>query len=245
MGGSLVVKGSVAHSFQVHASGDVEIAGSVDGGSVYSGGSMRIVQGVRGGDGASVTATGNVSAHHAESATLHAGDTIKLEEAVHSELSAERIVIAHRMRGGSAVAEHSIVVGEAGMPQGTQTTLCVGEPIEHPVQAAQLALGAAKNLRNADHHTGTSQRQGAARTQVGKSGRGSAAQQSEELAIKLARIARREALIHGAFIEVKQVAHAGVVIRIGDDSLLLTKEEHGVRFAYDGAARRIRIEKLR
>lgn len=243
MEGSLVVKGSVAHSFQVHASGDVEIAGSVDGGSVYSGGSVRVGLGVRGGDGATVTATGNLSAHHAEAAMLHAGGTMKLEEAVHSVLTAERIAITRRMRGGSAVAEHSIVVGEAGMPQGTQTTLCVGEPLEHPVQGEQPTIGAAKNLRTAARHSGMPSHRGAERTKGGKLDRSGDAHQREEVANKLARVARREALLHGAFIEVKQAAHPGVVIRIGDDSLLLTRDERAVRFSYDRATRRIRTEK--
>lgn len=47
MQGSLVVQGDVTRGFGVHASGDIEIRGNVEAGSVIAGGSVRVQHGVR------------------------------------------------------------------------------------------------------------------------------------------------------------------------------------------------------
>lgn len=73
MEGALTVCGSVQHRFIVRATGDIEIQGGVESGSVYSSGKLRVRLGVRGGDCGELCAEGDVEVGHAESASIRSG----------------------------------------------------------------------------------------------------------------------------------------------------------------------------
>jgi uncharacterized protein (DUF342 family) len=128
MDGSLTIKRSVHRPFRATASGDVEVLGLVDGGSVYAGGSIRVRGGVLGSE-TTLSALGDISAHHAEGAHLVCNGRLELESAVNAELAAEQIQVAGKLRGGAARAERVVAVRDAGAPSGVDTLLAAGLPV--------------------------------------------------------------------------------------------------------------------
>jgi hypothetical protein len=243
MEGTLVVRGDVQRLFSVRASGDVEIRGSVESGSVYAGGDVSIKARVHGGDTGIVSADGNLSAHHAERARLACGGLLKLEEAVACELSAERIQVTRCLRGGTAVAERSIVTYEAGsLHGGADTTLVAGVPLERPLLEAQGALDIAKEQRMLELRADASGR-GGARAKGGKLGRAHTELKRAEIERMVARAQRRELLLSTAHVHVLGVAHSGVAVCIGDARLLLDQPIQGARFSLDAETRLVRTER--
>ena len=240
MEGSLLVKGDVTRRFDVRATGDVEIAGSVESGTVYSGGNVTVRGGVRGGDAGIVSAEGALSVRHAEGATLVCGGTLQVEDAMGSELRGRRIVVTRRLRGGVACSEESLVVAEAGSPQGSgDTTLVAGEPLERPVLDARRALGLQKAQRMAEHRA----RGSGDRLKGGKLGRLLAAQSGVDLALQAARCQRRDELQRTAEIHVHGALHPAVTVRVGQESLVVEDALHGVRFSIDPEHGGIRMER--
>lgn len=243
MQGSLRVNGDVTHPFSVSASGDVEIRGGVLGGSVQGGGDVRILQGVHGGDGGLVSAGGNLSARRAESASLHAGRLLQVVDAVHSQLSAARVEIAGKLRGGVTRAEYSVIAREAGTAQRIDTEIAVGEPLESPSELAQRALERGKVLRAARSGQGASVRGAGERAKGAKLSRLQAELSREQTQRLAERARRRELLSQVAFIQI-QVAHPGVTIRILHHQLQLEVEARSTRFLLDPETRTLRADRL-
>ncbi len=131
MRGSLVVKGDVHSTFCVEASGDVEIRGGVEG-SVHAGGSLQIQRGIRGSWRRASPLKATSSAQQAEYAELYSGGLLRLGAGVHAKLAAQRVEISNKLRGGVTQAERGVLVSEAGSPQGVQTEVEVGTPLESP-----------------------------------------------------------------------------------------------------------------
>jgi len=239
MQGSVQVKGDVLTSFCVSASGDIEISGSVDGGNVHAGGDVR-VHGVRG-ERAMVCAEGNLSVHHAESATLYAGKLLQLGEGVHAQIAAGRVEVSGKLRGGVTRAESSVSANEVGSPHGKETEIAVAEPLELPVESALRSLDAAKTLRAAKPGVGDSRSGLGGREKGGKVGRVVAELQRAEIERLSARAQRRAALSRVAFIQVGR-AHPGVTLHVGDRKLLLEREIRSTRFSLDGDTGDLRMD---
>lgn len=240
MQGSLVVKGDVERAFSVYATGDIEIRGSVDCGTVHAGGDLRVQRGVRGGAGGVVRAEGNLAVHHAESATLHAGHLLQLGEALHSLLTAERVEVSGKLRGGLAQAELSIVAREVGSPQGTDTELAVAEPLEHPLETAQRALERAKALRFAARGPRAMPNE---RVKGGKLARAQAALASVDVEALAERARRRLALSRVAFVQVG-LAHPGTTVRIAGRTLAFTQDTRASRVSLDLETSELRVDKI-
>ena len=85
---------------------------------------------VLGGDAGRVIAEHDVTLKSCESAEISAGTALRVQEAVNSQLRAQHVVVAGRLRGGAAIAERSLVVKEAGTVAGVATLLHAGEPLE-------------------------------------------------------------------------------------------------------------------
>jgi len=147
--GVVTVQGSVARTFGVWASGDVEIRDAVDGGSVHAGGNVTVGGTVRGGDGCIVQAHGDIVVRTAESAAIHCGGKLRVGEAVSSHLAAKRVEVMRRVRGGVLIAEEAILVQEAGTPDGSLTLLVVGEPVAESLGVVLTVVDAAKRAREA------------------------------------------------------------------------------------------------
>jgi uncharacterized protein (DUF342 family) len=253
MDGSLTIKRSVHRPFRATASGDVEVLGLVDGGSVYAGGSIRVRGGVLGSE-TTLSALGDISAHHAEGAHLVCNGRLELESAVNAELAAEQIQVAGKLRGGAARAERVVAVRDAGAPSGVDTLLAAGLPVEQPLTEIRRALDAAKQQRALRSRAAFGAREpraapfgargGAERGKSGKLERAGAALARSELDGKLELAARRTALLPHASVEVRGTAHTGVTVQIGSARLIVDPALTAVRFHFDAETRQVRWERL-
>ncbi len=242
--GSLVVKGDVERLLQARASGDLEVLGSVGGGALRAGGSIRVSGNVRGGDDARVVAEHDVTLKSCESAEVSAGRVLRVQEAVNSRLRGRQVVVTGRLRGGAAVAEHSLSVQEAGTPAGTPTVLHAGEPLELPDLADVQCAVVMQKLRRMAERGGVRDAFGArggGRSKGGKLGRLDAAWSAEELAERAEHARRRGELERAAIVEVG-TAHPGVELRIGAARLNLQEIARGMRYALDPETGQLRAQ---
>jgi uncharacterized protein (DUF342 family) len=239
MQGSLVIKGDVTRPFSVAATGDVEVLGNVASGSVRAGGRLSIRGGVRGGEGSAVYADGDMTIHHAETAELHSGGLLTLQESVNSRLFAAKVYASGRLRGGSTVAECQIIAKEAGAASGTDTRLTVGEPLERPVSEAQRIITIQKAERMAARAGGRSND----RSKGGKMGRARAELDSIDVQRLAERARRRASLLESATVEVN-LAHPGVSIHIGEAQLTLNEAAKFTRYSLDQDNASLRSERF-
>lgn len=244
MNGSLTVKGDVERLLQVRASVDVEVVGSVSG-SVRAGAGLKVSGSVRGGDDARIVAGGDATLGSCEVAEVSAGGTLRVREAVNSRLVAREVVVTGRLRGGSAVAEVSVVVKEAGTAAGTPTLLQAAEPLALPdLQQLQRAVVMQK-LRRMAERGGVREAVGSrgdGRARGGKLGRAVAALSAEQLAERARAAQERRALQRAAFVQV-DLAHPGVELQIGAARLVLEQSVRGARYAWDAETGQLRAER--
>ncbi len=134
--GSVVVRGDVQTGFSVCATGDVEVFGVVEGGTVLAGGNVVVHAGAR--HGGRIEAAGNVSLRFVDSdSEVNAvGDVAVLGGAVQCRIAAGgALVIARTAIGGVLRAATRLEVGEAGASRGTPTLL----EIRHDASDADMA----------------------------------------------------------------------------------------------------------
>ena len=242
MEGTLVVRGSIQRLFQARASGDLEIQGGIDSGSAYAGGSVRIRDGVRGGDSGMVCAEGDVSVRYAEAAHVVCGGLLKIDSAVNSELLAAKIQITRSVRGGSTQAESEVIVQEAGSARGTGTLIAAAMPLARPLLDVRRVLDTAKEERLMQ--PAPRMRRGESeRAKGGKGGRAQLEREREDLAHKVALAERRQELMQTAFIHVLGPARAGVTIQIGTQTMNLNEDVRNARFSFDPETRCVRMER--
>jgi len=240
--GSLTVRGDIQPLFSARAEGDVVVEGTVDGGTLIAGGNIQVKGGVQGGYAGVVCARGDLTARHADRATLKAGGGIKLESAAHCELYADWIRVSHAVRGGRAAAQQSVVAQEAGSPRGsTSTTLAAAVVLDSSLADVMEAFAAAKARRTLERQSGGALRGTGARPKGGKLGLESVALQREEMARRLRHAQDRERLLPTAFVEVVGTAYAGTIIVLGEHRLLLEQDATAVRFSVDPERRTISV----
>lgn len=246
MQGSLVVQGDVERLLQARATGDLEVRGSVSGGSLSASGSIRVSGSVRGGDDGRVVAVHDATIKSCENADVTAGGTLRVQEAVNSELAGGQIIVTGRLRGGSARAERSLNVKEAGTPNGVITQLRAGELVTLPdlgdVQRAVLM----QKLRRMAERGGVRDAfgsRGPARAKGGKIGRLNATLSADELRERAEHAQRRAELEREAVIELG-VGHAGVELSIGRAQLQLEQAVRGLRYALDTETGQLRAERI-
>lgn len=128
--GNVTVRGSVMPGFSVKADGNVEIFGSVSGGTV-EGKNVVIKMGIQGMHRGYVKAKENVVAKFIENATVHAGMEILVSDVVmHSRITAGKKVQVEGRRGlivgGNIMAGEEIRAKVVGTQMSTSTELEVG-----------------------------------------------------------------------------------------------------------------------
>lgn len=128
--GSVIVRGSVQTGFSVKAEENVEIMGSVGGGTI-EGKNVIIRMGVQGMNTGYIRAKENVTAKFLENAAVYAGQDIIVGDVVlHSNISAGRCVIIDGRRGqvagGRVIAGEEIRAKIAGTHRAPNTDLEVG-----------------------------------------------------------------------------------------------------------------------
>lgn len=128
--GDVIVRGSVQPGFEIKAEGNVEIYGTISGGTV-EGRNVIIKMGIQGMHRGYVRAKENVVAKFIENATLHAGqDVIVSDVILNSRISAGKKVIVEGKRGlvvgGTVMAGEEIRAKVVGTHMATITALEVG-----------------------------------------------------------------------------------------------------------------------
>lgn len=142
--GSVQVKGDVVAGMTVQATGDIVVAGMVDGGVLEAGGDIRIAGGVIA--HAKLRATGAVSAKFAQGVQIHAGTVLSIDDmAMDCELTSfNQILIGPedsaraRLVGGSATAMMLLTVPLLGSSKGAVTRVAVGSSAELTARHAAL-----------------------------------------------------------------------------------------------------------
>jgi uncharacterized protein len=248
--GAVAIGGNVCAGCRVLATGNVEVRESVDGGSVLAGGdvsvrgTVRSAGGAAGAAGAAVWADGDVVVRSAEGAVIACRGTLRVAESVGSQLRGKRVEVMRQMRGGAALAEDAVIVQEAGAPDGTLTLLTAGEPIARAVGDVLSAVAAAKATRELGRQRSSATGpRGDGRAKGGRTGRAQATIETAELRERIALAARREVLVHRAFVHVAGTAHEGVVIQIGPARLNVEGDVRSTRFTFDAETRSIATER--
>ena len=128
--GNVVVRGSVLSGFTVKADGNVEVSGTVNGGTV-EGKNVVIRMGIQGTSSGHVKANEDVVAKFIENATVFAKQDIIVSDVIlHSSVSAGRKVIVNGRRGmiagGKVMAGEEINAKTVGTHMAISTELAVG-----------------------------------------------------------------------------------------------------------------------
>jgi len=128
--GDIIVRGSVQPGFSIKAEGNVEIFGTVSGGTV-EGKNVIIKMGIQGMHRGYVKAKENVVAKFIENATVHAGTDILVSDVVlNSRISAGKKILVEGRRGlivgGTVMAGEEIRAKVVGTHMNTVTALEVG-----------------------------------------------------------------------------------------------------------------------
>ncbi|MHB1167385.1 MAG: DUF342 domain-containing protein [Carboxydocellales bacterium] len=129
--GNVVIKGNVTEGFVVKSQGDVEVRGSIAGGSVYVEGHLQIKNGIQGVGKGTVKCGGNIFTKFIENARVKAdGDIIVGEAIMHSYVYAKgNIQVGGRkgvIVGGVTGAGNEITAKIVGSSFSTNTELEAG-----------------------------------------------------------------------------------------------------------------------
>jgi uncharacterized protein (DUF342 family) len=144
--GTVDVAGEVSHDMKIEASGDIVVAGLVDGAVLRSGGDIRVASGVIA--NAKLYARGSVVARFAQSSQIEARGLIALSEmALECELdSLDQIIIGSdspkrgRLRGGVTNAMMLLSVPLLGAAQGAVTRVVMGVNLKLEARHKALLL---------------------------------------------------------------------------------------------------------
>ncbi len=130
--GSVVVKGVVRDGFEVRASENITVNGTVEGAFLIAEGNIVVVGGIRGVGKGKVEAKGNIAADFADQATLSAGGDILIKNALlHSDCRCGgKLVVSggkkSQIAGGKIQAGSEVVCSTLGSEMGTKTEISVG-----------------------------------------------------------------------------------------------------------------------
>lgn len=128
--GSVFVRGSVQSGFSIKAEGDVEVAGTISGGTV-EGRNVIVKAGIQGMNRGGIKAKEDVRSTFAENAKIVAGrDALISDSIMHSTVSAGKRIVVDGGRGviagGSLAAGEEISAKTIGTQMDTNTRLEVG-----------------------------------------------------------------------------------------------------------------------
>ena len=129
--GNVIVKGNIKDGFCVKAQGDVEVYGTVEGGSISASGNIFIKKGIRGLKKSKIEAQGSIYSNFVEYATIFAGEDIKINEAImHSVVNGGATVQVGGKKGlvvgGTCRAGQALICKTIGSSLATLTNIEVG-----------------------------------------------------------------------------------------------------------------------
>ena len=130
--GSVIIGGTVRTGFYVITSGDVKIAGGVEGALISSDGDIVIKEGVKGGGKAVLRSKKNIMSPFVELSTVLAVGNLVLKSAlVRSRIKCNGTIAFQgdkgRIVGGTIRARNGFEVSSVGSPRGVKTQLSFGQ----------------------------------------------------------------------------------------------------------------------
>ncbi len=128
--GNVTVNGNVATGYKINATGDIEIKGIIEAAVVTAGGNITVAKGINGMSKGLVKAGGNVASKYINSATVEAGDMIRTELILNSEVSAGKKIVVQGKKGfitgGHVRSGCEIEAKIIGSDMGVDTVIEVG-----------------------------------------------------------------------------------------------------------------------
>lgn len=127
--GSIIIHGDVPTGYNVNAGGDIKVYGIVEAANVTSEGSIYISEGLAGLQKGTVKAKENVHVGYINQGTVHAKETIFVENSIlHSICEAGKDIFCQRgnIIGGSISAGQTIEARDIGNRLSTKTTISLG-----------------------------------------------------------------------------------------------------------------------
>lgn len=155
--GSVQINGNVCTNFKVHAKGNVEVRGVVEGAEIEADGDIIIARGMNGMGKGVLKAGGNVVSKFLENATVNAGGYVSTESILHSVVMAgtEINVTGKRgfITGGRVGAANLVHVKTLGSQMGADTIVEVGvaPSIKLRLQELQKLVTEHKKAIDASH----------------------------------------------------------------------------------------------
>lgn len=130
--GAVIVKGSVEDGFDIKASGNIEVSGTVGRCRLESDGDIIVSQGVVGRDDGEITCGGSLWAKFIQNTKVSAGENVIVNDSImNSTISAQKRIILQGKRaqitGGTLFATESVIAKNIGSSGGgTETVISVG-----------------------------------------------------------------------------------------------------------------------
>ena len=138
--GSVTIKGNVRTGFSVHAQGNIEIFGVVEGASIYADGDIILHRGIQGMGKGKIVCKGNLVSKFIESAEIQVDGYIETDTILHSNVSAKGDVYVRgkngNIIGGKVRSACLIEATRIGSTMGTATEVEVGTD---PAVAARMS----------------------------------------------------------------------------------------------------------
>lgn len=126
--GSVEIHGDVPTGYSIKAGGDIRVFGLVEAATLMAEGSIYISEGFAGQQKGQVTATGDVYVSYVNQGTIHADQSIFIENAIlHSTCYASESIVCRRgnVIGGSLTAGSRIEAYEIGNRLNTKTAISI------------------------------------------------------------------------------------------------------------------------
>lgn len=139
--GAVVVRGDILDGSRVHALGDVEVMGVVEGAHLQSGGSLHVHGGISGSPVSRIVVAGGVHARFLLDAHIQAGGDVSVEsEIVHCTITTRGAIFVPggRLVGGEVNALGGVDAGQVGSPASVPTVVIAGE--DHALEGRIVIL---------------------------------------------------------------------------------------------------------
>lgn len=128
--GSVTVKGNVRTGFAIHAKGNVEIFGVVEGANIYAEGDIILHRGIQGMGKGKLVSKGNLVSKFIENAEVHVDGYIETDTILHSDVVAKGDIYVRgkngNIIGGKVRSTCLIEATRIGSTMGTTTEVEVG-----------------------------------------------------------------------------------------------------------------------
>ncbi len=153
--GNVVVNGNVRTGFKIHAEGDVQVKGVVEGAEIYAEGNIILARGIQGMTKGILEARGDIVTKFIESAKVKAGGNVRSGSILHSTVEAGSTILCEGRKsyvvGGTLSAKELVDVKTIGneMESTTNVNLGVDASIMENLHAMQKEFEANKELLEA------------------------------------------------------------------------------------------------